>query len=120
MLNILGTWFFSALLLFITSRLVDGFALPNFKTALQASLLIGLLNIIIRPVLSLLSVPFNVTTLGLFTFVVNAGILKLADSMMDSFFIRGWVPAILAAVFLAIIQVIANVLIPGKRRFLGR
>lgn len=120
MLNLVITWFLSAALLFITSRVIDGFQIPDFTTALLASLVIGLLNVIIRPLLAFLSIPINLLTLGLFTFVVNAVILKLADGLMSSFFIDGWGPAILAAIFLACIQVLANLLLPGERNFLGR
>ena len=62
----------------------------------------------------------NLLTLGLFTFVINAVILKLADGLMSSFYINGWGPALLAAIFLAFIQVLANMLLPGERKFLGR
>lgn len=120
MLNLVITWLFSAALLFITSRVIDGFQMPDFTTAMIASLVIGLLNIVIRPLLNFLAVPINLVTLGLFTFVINAVILKLADALMNSFNITGWGPAILAAIFLAVIQIIANFFLPGERKFLGR
>ena len=120
MLSLIVTWFFSAALLFITSRVIDGFQIPDFATALIASLVIGLLNIVIRPLLNFLAIPINLVTLGLFTFVINAVILKLADALMNSFYIAGWGPAILAAIFLAAIQILANLLLPGERKFLGR
>ena len=72
MLNLVTTWLYSAALLFITSRVIDGFQIPDFATAMIASLVIGLLNIVIRPILNVLAIPINLVTLGLFTFVINA------------------------------------------------
>lgn len=120
MINLITTWLLSAALLFFTSRIIDGFQIPNFGVALAASFVIGLLNVFIRPLISFLALPANLITLGLFTFVVNAVILKLADGLMSSIYIDSWVTATIAAFFLAVVQLVANLLLPGKRNFLGR
>lgn len=59
---------------------------------------------VLRPILWFLTLPINILTLGLFTFVVNAIILKLAAKLLKGFDIDGWLPAILGAVVLAVIQ----------------
>ena len=109
MLYILFLWFLSALALLITSKFVKGFEIKSFKSALIASLIIGLLNAILRPILLLLTLPINILTLGLFTFVVNAIVLRMAASMMSSFRITDWMSAIIAAFVLAIVQVLMNI-----------
>ena len=104
MLNITLTWLLSAALLFFTSRIIDGFSIPDFTMAFIASLFIGLVNIAIRPLMKSLDFKMNLISLGLFTFSLNAVVLKLAAELMKSFELSGWGPALLAAFFLAVIQ----------------
>lgn len=120
MLNLVVTWFFSAVLLFITSRIIDGFQIPDLGSALFVCIIIGLINVFIRPLIAILALPINIVTLGLFSLVINAVVLKLADGLTKSLTIDGWGTAILAALFLSILQMVANVLMPGKQKFIGR
>ena len=106
MITALLIWLFSALGIFLTSRIVKGFEVRDFGSAMIASILVGLLNLIIRPLLLLLTLPLNIITLGLFTFVVNAIVLRLAAGLMSSFNIKGWGPAILGALVLALINMV--------------
>ena len=110
MLYILLVWILSALALLITSRLVKGFEIRDFKAAMVASLVIGLLNAILRPLLLLLTLPINILTLGLFTFVVNAIVLRLAAGMMSSFKIDRWWTAIVGAFVLVVVQLLINLI----------
>jgi putative membrane protein len=96
-------WLLSALALLITAYVVPGFKVKSFKTALITCLVIGLANIIIRPILLFLTLPLNILTLGLFTFVVNAVILRICASILRDFSISGWFSAIVGAVVLSFI-----------------
>ncbi|MEA9355140.1 phage holin family protein [Bacteriovorax sp. PP10] len=111
MLYILLVWILSALALLITSKLVKGFEIKDFKAALIASLVIGLLNAVLRPILLFLTLPINILTLGLFTFVVNAIVLRLAAGMMSSFKIADWMTAIIGAFVLVIVQILMNIFV---------
>lgn len=111
MLYILLVWLLSAVALLITSKLVKGFEIRDFKAAMVASLVIGLLNAILRPLLILLTLPINILTLGLFTFVVNAIVLRLAAGMMSSFKIADWMTAIIGAFVLMIVQILMNLFV---------
>jgi putative membrane protein len=104
MIYLLLIWIFSSLLLLATAALVPGFKINSFGAALAASLVLGLLNAFLRPFLLFLSLPLNILTLGLFTFVVNAIILRLTAGTLPGFTITGWLPAILAAIVLAILH----------------
>jgi putative membrane protein len=86
--------------------MVKGFEIKDFKAALVASLVIGLLNAILRPILLLLTLPINILTLGLFTFIVNAIVLRLAAGMMASFRIDRWSTAIIGAIVLVFVQLL--------------
>lgn len=105
-MSLLLVWLLSALGLFITSKIVDGFEVKSFGSAMVASMVVGFLNMILRPLLLLLTLPVNILTLGLFTFVVNAMVLRLAASMLKGFNIKSWGPAIIGAFVLAIVNVI--------------
>lgn len=96
-------WLISALALLLTAYIIPGFRVKDFPSALKASVVIGIANIFIRPILLFLTLPFNIITLGLFTFVVNAMILKLCAWFLRGFEITSWFSAILGAVLLTVI-----------------
>jgi putative membrane protein len=97
-------WFLTSAVLLLTSYFVPGFIISGFSSALIASVLIGVLNIFFRPILLFLTLPINILTLGLFTFVVNAIILKMTAFFLKGFEIKTWLAAIIAAVFISIVQ----------------
>ena len=96
-------WAVSALALMITAFVVPGFKVKNFPSALIAALVIGLANIFIWPILIFLTLPLNILTLGLFTFVVNAMVLKICAAVLSGFEINGWFSAIVGSVILSIV-----------------
>lgn len=105
MISMLLVWVLSALGIFLTSKLVKGFEVGSFGNAMLASLAVGFLNMFLRPLLLFLALPVNILTLGLFTFVVNAIVLKLAAAIVKSFRIEGWMSAILGAIVLSLINI---------------
>lgn len=100
-------WFVSSLLLYLTAVIVPGFKISSFPRAMLAALIVGLLNMLLRPLLVFLSLPITIITLGFFIFVVNAVILRLAAGMLKGFDINGWMPAIAGALVLAILRVVS-------------
>ena len=104
MISLLVTWFLCAVCLYVTAAIVPGFQIKSFGAAFGATFVIGFLNMILRPILLFFAFPINFLTLGLFTFVINALILKLAAKLLSSFEIKGWGPAIFGAIVLAIVQ----------------
>ncbi len=102
MSQILTQWIVSALTLLVAAYFVPGFKLVGFVPALIAALVVGVLNATLWWVLLVLTLPLNILTLGLFTFVINAIILKFAAALVPGFEINGWLPAIIGAFVLAI------------------
>lgn len=101
---IINSVLFVALSGFFTSFHVDG-----FMTALLASFVLAILNMLIRPILLLLTLPINIFTLGLFTFVVNAIMLEMTTFFMgDSFQIDGFGTALIIAAIMAFANMIIN------------
>ena len=96
-------WCVSALALMVTAYVVPGFKVKSFFAALIAALVIGLANLTIWPILFFLTLPLNILTLGLFTFVVNAIVLRICAGILKGFEISGWFSAIVGAVILAVV-----------------
>jgi putative membrane protein len=97
-------WIVSGLMLLVTSKIVPGFRIKNFSSALIAAAVIGLLNYLVRPLLDFVSLPLNYLTFGLFTFVVTAIVLKMAAALLRNFEITSWLAAILGAIVLALVN----------------
>lgn len=101
-------WLVTGLALLVTAKIVPGFRVNSFKDALIAAIVIGIANIILWPLLILLTLPLNILTLGLFTFVVNGAILKLCAALLDGFDIRGWFAAIIGAIVLSLVNLVLH------------
>ena len=106
MLNMLLVWILSSLALLITAKVVPGFKVAGFKGAMIASLVIGLFNMFLRPILFLLTLPVTIITLGLFSLFLTPILLRLAAAALDDFEITGWMPAILGAIVMALVNMI--------------
>lgn len=104
--HMLGYWLLSALILWVAGRVVSGFLIGGFGTALVAAIVIGLLNATLGLVLRILTFPLTWLTLGLFALVINAIVLKVAAAVMPGFSIRGFLPAFLVALLLALVHVL--------------
>ncbi|AVS32638.1 TPA_asm: hypothetical protein GIQ28_08990 [Listeria monocytogenes] len=108
---IINSVLFVALSGFFTSFHVDG-----FTTALLASFILAILNMLIRPILLLLTLPINIFTLGLFTFVVNAIMLEMITFFIgDSFQIDGFGTALILAAIMAFANMIINSVLWGNK-----
>ncbi|MBM7573537.1 phage holin family protein [Aquibacillus albus] len=102
----------NAVALIVVAQLFDSFYLDGFGTALLASLILAVLNVIVRPLLVILTLPITVLSLGLFLFVINAITLMITQALIgNAFVITGFGTAILAAIILSILQLILNRLI---------
>lgn len=97
-------WILSAIAISLTSKILRGFKVKGFGTALWASVFIGLANIVVWPLLILLTLPLNILTLGLFTFVVNGAVLRICAALLNDFEIEGWFPAIVGSILLSVIN----------------
>jgi len=113
MIHFLLTWLSTAVALLITAKIVPGFFIKNFATALVAAIVIGLVNALVRPILGFLTFPITLITFGLFTFVLNAFTLWLASTLTPSygFEIRDFGSALLGSIVLSIISSIISYLL---------
>ena len=95
-------WLINTLALIGVAWLLDGIEIQGAASALIAAAVIGLLNVFIRPVLLVLTLPLNIFTLGLFTLVINALMLRLASGLAPGFYVSDFWSALLGALLLSI------------------
>ncbi len=111
-INWLVSILFNGIALMIVAQLFSSFYLASFGTALLASFILSILNVLVRPLLVLFTLPVTVLTLGLFLFVINAITLMITQAVMSSdFVIHNFGVAILAAIIISIINTVLNTLV---------
>lgn len=108
MLGMLIRWVLYAFSLLFVAWIVPGITLAGFMPALWATLVIGIVNIFIKPVLIILTLPINLLTLGLFTFVINALLFWLVSKMVPGFMVTGFMAALLGSILFSLISVFIN------------
>ncbi|MDD5043422.1 MAG: phage holin family protein [Patescibacteria group bacterium] len=101
-------WMIYAAALILAAYLIPGVAVASFYSALIAALILGLINALIRPLVIILTLPINILSLGIFTFIINALMLWLASTMVKGFYIADFGSALWAALLLWIISLAVN------------
>lgn len=107
-------WAVNAVALFITAEFVDGVAAHSTEAILVAAALLGIVNAFVRPLLILLTLPLNIITLGLFTFVINALLLRLVASAVSGFEVAGFGPAFVGALVLSLVSSLINYVVRDR------
>ena len=103
-MGILIRWFFLTAAVAIASYLIDGIEVSGFWSAFFAAAILGILNAVFRPILILLTLPINVLTLGLFTFVINAVLLMMASGVISGFEVKNFWSAFFGALIISIVS----------------
>jgi putative membrane protein len=98
----------SAFVMLVAVYLVPGAHLSSFWTALAVAIVLGIINFFLKPILIVLTLPVNIVTLGLFTFVINALLLLLAAAIVPGFRIDSFWWALLLAIVLALLNWLVN------------
>ena len=109
MTNVLLNWLLSTVALLLVTRIVPGFEISSFWSALLAAVVVGIINATIGFILKILTFPLTIVTIGLFWFVINALMLKLAAGLVPGFRINGFLPAFLGAIVLSIINLLFRI-----------
>jgi putative membrane protein len=114
-------WLISAVALYIAAQIVPGIELGDqVLVVLGVALVFGLVNALIRPLLSLLTCPLIILTLGLFTLIINAAMLLLTSALSRavglSFVVQGFWPAFWGGLVVSIVSLIATMLIREEER----
>jgi putative membrane protein len=105
-------WLVLTAAVLLASWLLDGIRVAGLFPAVLAAALLGILNAILRPILILLTLPLNILTLGLFTFVINAVLLLIVSSVIPGFDVLGFWTAVLGSLIISVASWLLN-------RFIG-
>lgn len=104
----------AALAVLISAYVIPGVHVDGFFAALVVAVVLALINAFIRPIVTILTLPINVLTLGLFSLVITAVLVMLASVIVPGFEVLGFVPALLFGILLSLVNWIIGVALPEK------
>ncbi|CAD5978460.1 hypothetical protein PCC9214_04387 [Planktothrix tepida] len=108
MLNFFLTWLISAISLGITAYIVPGFTINSWQAAAVGVVVMALVNAIIKPIITIFTLPLTILTLGLFLFVVNAISISLVAYFTPGFSISSFWAALLGSIVLSLVSSLFN------------
>jgi putative membrane protein len=107
-------WLVTTIAVLVAAHSIPGISYDGWGTLLGASLLLGIINAFVRPVLLLLSLPFIIVTMGLFIFVINALLLLLVSKIVPAFQVAGFWSAFFGAIIISLISWILSSFFRGS------
>lgn len=116
MRGILLRWLFLTIAILAAAYLLGGIEVSGFFSALLAAALLGFLNAVFRPILLILTLPINVLTLGLFTFVINALLLMMASGVIGGFYVHGFWSALFGSLIISVVSSLLSSFISDRGR----
>lgn len=115
MTNLVLKWVLNSFALFFVMKLIPGIHIDQFTALLLATVVIGLLNTFLRPILLMLTLPVTMMTLGLFTLVINGVIFYLSAHLVHGFRVDSFGAAFLAAMLFSIFSFVLNMIFSTKK-----
>lgn len=103
-MNLIGRLLINILAILLVAYYIPGISVDGFYTALIVAIILGLINVTIKPVLFVLTLPITILTLGLFTFVINAGLFWFVASFIEGFSVDGFLPALIGTILISIVS----------------
>ncbi len=103
-MSILINWLVSAFAILVTAYILPGVQVQSLGAALVAEVVLGVINAFIKPILIIFTLPINILTLGLFTFVINAFVIILTANLVSGFKVDGFWWALLFSIILSLIN----------------
>ena len=107
-MKILSEWIIRTLILLLTAYFVPGFKIDSYTSAFAVAFVLAVLNMLVKPILLLLTLPATILSLGLFLFVINAILLIIASKLVPGFEIDSFFTAIVASIVITIISSLVN------------
>ncbi|HTG00389.1 MAG TPA: phage holin family protein [Nitrospirota bacterium] len=117
MIGFLLRWSINLLAMVIAGAVIPGIKIRSMGIGILAAGVLGVINAVIRPVVLVLTLPINLLTLGLFTLVINAAMLKLVSDMVPGFTIESFGAAFLGALLISFISWCMNIFISSDGSF---
>jgi putative membrane protein len=107
-MNLIIRLLITAVVAYLLTKILPGIQFQGFSSAIIFAIVLGLLNLIVKPILNLFGLPLTIITLGLFALVINAVIILIADYFIDSMEVKGFWWAFIFSILLSIITSLAN------------
>ncbi|KMQ68802.1 membrane protein [Chryseobacterium sp. FH2] len=107
-MNLIIRLLVTAIVAFLLTKILPGVHFEGFATAIIFAIVLGVLNLIVKPILSLFGLPLTIITLGLFALVINAAIILIADYFIDGMVVDGFWWAFIFSILLSVITSLAN------------
>ena len=107
-------WLVTTIAVLVAAHLIPGISYDGWGALLGASLLLGIINAFVRPILLLLSLPFIIVTMGLFIFVINALLLLLVSKIVPAFQVAGFWSAFFGAIIISLVSWILSSFFRGS------
>ena len=107
-MKLLVHWIVNSLAIMVAAYVVPGVYVQSFLVAMIAALVLGLINLTLKPILLILTLPINILTLGLFTFVVNAVLILLVAAIVNGFQVADFTTALIFGIVLSIVLFISH------------
>ncbi len=104
MVRILLRWLVYALLIIFVAWIIPGISVDGFLSALLVAVVIGLINIFVKPILKFLTFPINFITFGLFSLILNALLFMLAGAITPGFEVEGFLSALFGSILLSLLS----------------
>lgn len=114
MKGILVRWLILTVAIILASYLLKGIQIGGFFSAFFAAAILGVLNAFFRPIVIILTLPINILTLGLFTFLINAFMLKLASGVIPGFDVRGFWSAVFGSLLISAVSWLLSSFVNNK------
>jgi len=116
MMGFLIRWLILTVAIIVASYLLEGIHISGFFSAFFAAAALGILNALFRPILIILTLPINILTLGLFTFIINALMLKMASGVIPGFEVYGFWTAVFGSLIISVVSWLLNTFISDRGR----
>ena len=107
----IAQWILNALALYIVAHIVSGISLGSFGSAMIAIVVMSIINMLVKPLLFVLTLPITIVTFGLFTLILNAVMLILVSKFTPGFHVEGLWPALIGSLLYSIIATILHTLV---------
>lgn len=107
-MNTIISWIISAAIVYVLANFLPGASVDGFGSAIVVVLVLSILNLVVKPILKVISLPINILTLGLFNFVINALILLMCSSLIAGFSLSGFWAALLFSFILSLVQALVT------------
>lgn len=115
-MGLLVRWLILTAAIMVAAYLIQGIEVNGFLSAFFAAAILGVLNVFFRPILLILTLPINILTLGFFTFIINAVLLKMASGVISGFVVHGFWSAVFGGFIISVVSWLLNSFINDQGR----